>query len=136
MSEFSIGNVFKGALVGGLAAGVVNVGVYAVGAALGAKYLVLPPGGTEMETVSMLRCVVPVVVFAVLAAVVFAALLKITPAKAWKIFLGLSVVVFVLMLPGPFTALTNDLPASLAFEVMHIVASVGIVFGISKLGRA
>ena len=135
MSEFKIGNVFKGALAGGLGAGVVNLGVYALGSALGAKYLVLPPDATQLEVVSMERCFLPSVVFALLAATVFAGLLKVTPAKAWKVFLCLAAVVYVLMIPGPFIAIVDDLTASIAFEVMHLVASAGIVLGIGKFGR-
>jgi len=39
MNAFSVGNVFKAGVVGGIAAGALNFGVYFLGAALGAKYL-------------------------------------------------------------------------------------------------
>jgi hypothetical protein len=37
MSTFSIAGIFKGGAIGGIVAGIVNVGVYVVGASLGAK---------------------------------------------------------------------------------------------------
>jgi hypothetical protein len=39
------------------------------------------------------------------------------------------------MIPGPFMVVPNDIPASVAFEVMHIVGAIAVIGGISKFGR-
>jgi hypothetical protein len=74
----------KGALLGGLAAGVVGVALFFVGEALGATYAPKDPaamGGLErlFAAQPLLNCVMA----AVVSIGVVAALTKLAPARAW-----------------------------------------------------
>lgn len=135
MGNFSIGNVFKAGIGGGVVAGVVNTAIYFAGTALGAKYLAATGAeGAPLEVIAGYRPFVMSVIFATVGAAVFAGLLKVAPAKAWTIFLVLSGLFFVSMIPGPFTVVPNDIAASLAFELMHVVGAICVVGGIAKFG--
>jgi predicted neutral ceramidase superfamily lipid hydrolase len=134
MNTFSIGNVFKAGLIGGIVAGVLNFGVYFIGAALGAKYM--GDNGTGgLELIVSYRALYMSVIFAMVGAAVFAALIKLAPNKAWTVFLVLSVLFFLSMIPGPFLVVHNDVAASISLEVMHIVGAVCVVGAMQRFGR-
>ncbi len=135
MNAFSIGNVFKAGLIGGIAAGILNFGVYFIGTALGAKYMG-DNGAGGLELIASYRAFYMSVIFSMVGAAVFAALIKIAPKKAWTIFLVLSVLFFLSMIPGPFVVVPNDLAASVALEVMHIVGAICVVGAMHRFGRA
>lgn len=86
MSTFSIAGIFKGGAIGGIVAGIVNVGVYVVGASLGAKYLVVASATATPEQVTAPRPFIMSVPFALVGASVLVGLVKLTPARAWTIF--------------------------------------------------
>ena len=134
MNDFSIGNVFRAGLIGGGVAGVLNFGVYFLGAALGAKYMA-DNGAGGLELLVSYRAFYMSVIFAMVGAAVFAAALKIAPNKAWTIFLVLSVLFFLSMIPGPFLVVPNDVAASLSLELMHIVGAVCVVGAMHRFGR-
>ena len=135
MNTFSIAGIFKGGAIGGIVAGIVNVGVYVVGTSLGAKYLVVASATATPEQVTAPRPFIMSVLFALVGASVLVGLVKLTPARAWTIFLVISGLFFASMIPGPFMVVPNDIPASVAFEVMHIVGAICVIGGISKFGR-
>jgi hypothetical protein len=130
------GGVFKGALAGGVAAGAVNVGLYVLGGAMGAKYMMVPPGKTEMEAIPLEMPFIMSVVPALLAAVALVALLKFAPAKAWQGFVGLLVVGFIGMAAGPFMQMGEDMVAACALSVMHVVVVAAIYIGVKKVAPA
>jgi hypothetical protein len=134
MNAFRIGNVFKAGLIGGVVAGVLNFGVYFIGAALGAKYLG-DNGAGGLELIVSYRAFYMSVIFAMVGAAVFAALIKVAPARAWTIFLVLSVLFFLSMIPGPFLVVPNDLAASISLEVMHVVGAICVVGAMHRFGR-
>ena len=134
MNAFSIGNVFRAGLIGGIAAGVLNFAVYFIGAALGAKYMG-DNGAGGLELIVSYRALYMSVIFALAGAAVFAALLKAAPNKAWTIFLVLSALFFLSMIPGPFLVVPNDVAASISLEVMHIVGAVCVVGAMHRFGR-
>ena len=135
MRDFQIGGVFKGALAGGVAAGVANVALYFVGGAMGAKYMMLQPGATEMAPIPFAMPFEMRVGPALVGASLFAALLKFMPAMAWRAFLGASALAYLLMLPGPFMQMNGDMAAIVTLELMHVVLVAAVLGGISKLGR-
>ncbi len=59
--------------------------------------------------------------------------LTVAPAKAWNIYLGVAVVVFLLEAYAPFWGFT-DLKTILILELMHVPPTLLIVGGISRLG--
>lgn len=136
MSDFTIPGVFKGAAAGGAIGGVANVLLYLAGGAAGAGYLMSPPGGGELEPIPLVMPFIMTLVPGLLGAAVMAGLLKFVPAKAWTIFLGLSVLAFLAMLPGPVMQMGDDTAAIVVLEIMHLVAAAAVVGGIHKLGRA
>ncbi|MBL8915109.1 MAG: hypothetical protein JNM17_30675 [Archangium sp.] len=126
--------VAKGALLGGLGAGVVGIALYFVGAALGADFKLKDPASMGgVEVMPPYQPLVPCLMAAVASIIVVAILKKVAPARAWNIYVGIAVVVFLLELYFPFTAFA-DLKTILTLEVMHIPASLGIVLGIKKFG--
>jgi Family of unknown function (DUF6069) len=135
MSDFQAAGAFKGAVAGGVGAGVVNVGLYLAGGAMGAKYLMLAPGTTEAAPIPIAMPFIMSLLPALVGGGVFAALLKFIPARAWTIFLGLSALGFVAMLPGPFLQMSGDTPAIVVLEAMHVVVVAAVLAGIHKLGR-
>lgn len=136
LPDFQAGGAFKGAFAGGIAAGVINVGLYIAGGAMGAKYLMMAPGATEAAPIPIVMPFIMSLAPALLGAAIFAALLKFVPARAWTIFLGLSALAYVAMLPGPLMQMSGDTPAIVALEAMHVVAVAAVLLGIQKLGRS
>jgi len=134
MREIRLGGAIKGALIGGVAAGVLNVGLYFVGAAMGADYKPKTPetlGGLEVLPAfqPLLICLIAAVASSVLLAI----LTKVAPTKAWPLYLAASVVVFLLEFYAPFWAFA-DMTTIVVLEVMHVPATIGIVGGIYALG--
>jgi len=129
--ELTAAGVFKGAAIGGSVAGVVNVGLYFLGSAMGTAYE-MPPGAADAETIPVVMPFIMSLVPGLIGAGVLVALMKFAPKAAWKIFLGLCGVAFVAMLPGPVLQLDGDNVAIVILEVMHVVAVAGVVLGIQK----
>jgi hypothetical protein len=134
MNAFSVGNVFKAGILGGVVAGALNFGIYFLGAASGAKYLG-DNGAGGLELIVSYRAFYMSVIFAMVGAAVFAALIKFAPTRAWTIFLVLSVLFFLSMIPGPFLVVPNDLAASVSLEVMHVVGAICVVGAMHRFGR-
>jgi len=135
MNQFSIGNVFKGGVIGGVAAGILNLVVYVVGTLLGAKYLG-DDGNGGLEVIALYRAFVMSVLFSLVGCALFAGLLKAAPAKAWTIWRVVAGLFFLSMVPGPFVVVPNDIAASVALEVMHVVGAICVVGAVAKFGRA
>jgi hypothetical protein len=135
MSNFTIPGVLKGAAAGGAIGGVANVLLYLAGGAAGAAYLMPQPGGAELAPIPIAMPFIMTLVPGLLGAAVLTGLLKFVPAKAWTIFLVLSAVVFLAMLPGPIMQMGDDIVAIVFLEIMHLVAAVAVVGGIHRLGR-
>lgn len=126
--------VAKGALLGGLGAAVICIGLYFIGAAIGADFKPKDPASMGgVEVMPPYQPLVPCLMAAVVSIIVVAILKKVAPAKAWNIYLGIAVLVFLLEIYLPFTAFA-DLKTILTLEAMHVPASLGIVFGIKKFG--
>jgi hypothetical protein len=126
--------VARGALLGGVGAGVVCIALYFVGAAVGADFKPMHPEAMGGMTVlppfqPMINCVLA----AVVSIAVVALLKKVAPAKAWNIYLGIAVVVFLIELYMPFWAFA-DLKTILTLEAMHLPPTLAIVGGIKKFG--
>jgi hypothetical protein len=63
-------------------------------------------------------------------------LTKVVPDKAWKVFLGLCAVAYLVMLAGPPLQMAEDTAAIVFLELMHVVAVAGAIVGIHKFGRS
>jgi len=118
--------------LGGTAAGLIGVGLYYVGLAMGATFRPKNPedmGGLEMllPFQPLLNCLVA----ATLALGILALLHKLTPARAWPIFVRVAVVAFVLEGYAPFWAF-DDTTTIVILEFMHIPATIGIVWGLGR----
>ena len=77
----------------------------------------------------MVNCVLA----AVVSIGVVTALKKFAPAKAWSIYLGVAVFVFLVELYMPFWAFA-DMKTILTLELMHVPPTLLIVGGIKKFG--
>ncbi len=126
--------ILKGAAIGGAAAGVLNVIVYFAGGAVGAEYLMMPPGATELAPIPVGMPFVLSIVPALIGGGVLIGLTKVVPDHAWKIFLGLCAIAYVVMLGGPPMQMADDTTAIVFLEVMHVVAVAGAIVGIRKFG--
>jgi hypothetical protein len=135
VSNFTISGVFKGAAIGGAIGGVGNVLLYLAGGAAGAAYLMAPPGGGEPAPIPLAMPFIMTLVPGLLGAAILAGLLKFVPARAWTIFLVISALVFLAMLPGPVMQMGDDTVAVVVLEIMHLVAAAGVIGGIHTLGR-
>ncbi len=129
------GNIFKGAAIGGAAAGVVNVVLYFIGGALGAEYSFVQPGMTEAAPIPVPMPFIMSLVPALLAGAALVAATKFMPDKAWNIFVGVLVVGFIAMLGGPPMQLGHDMVAVVVLEVMHVVAVAGIYLGVKRFAK-
>lgn len=134
MREVRLGGAIKGALIGGVAAGVVNVGLYFVGAALGADYKPKDPAALGgLEVLPAFQPLLICVIAAVASCVFLAIASKVTPTKAWPLYLVASVVVFLLEFYAPFWAFA-DMTTIVMLEIMHLPATIGIVGGVYAMG--
>ena len=129
------GNIMKGAAIGGVVAGVVNVILYFIGGALGAEYLI-DQGGPERAPIPMAMPFIMSLVPALIGGVVLIALNKFAPDKAWTIFLVITAIVFIVMFAGPITQLEDDMVAVVILELMHVVVVVEVIWAINKFARA
>lgn len=134
MSEFRAGAIFKGALIGGVAAGILDVGLYFVGKASGATYLIVQQGSAPV-TVPPFQPMVNCVMGALVAAALMSALVKFTGESAWKIFINVAGVVFALFFALPLLMLPGDTLSIVFLEIMHVPAAIGIMGGIRRFGR-
>jgi membrane protein YdbS with pleckstrin-like domain len=118
-----------------VAAGILDVGLYFVGKAFGAKLQVAQHGSAAMAPIPPFMPMVNCVMGALVAAAVMAALVRFAGENAWRIFLGVAVVVFVLFSTLPVVMLPADTLSVVFLEIMHIPAVIGIVGGIRRFGR-
>lgn len=124
----------KGALLGGFAAGAVCIGFYFAGAAAGATFHPKDPAAMGgMEVLPFFQPMVNCLIAGVLSLGVVALLGKVAPGKAWSIYLGIAVVVFLIEAYMPFWAF-DDLKTIVTLELMHLPPTVLIVGGIARFG--
>ena len=126
----------KGAAIGGAAAGVLNVILYVAGGAAGAEYMTMQPGATELAPIPVAMPFILSLVPALIGGGVLIGLTKVVPDKAWKVFLGLCAVAYIVMLAGPPMQMAEDMAAIVSLELMHVVAVAGAIVGIHKFGRS
>ncbi len=128
----SMGKVLGSAVMGGLAAGVVNL-LIAVGAsAAGAPLIGSVQGpGTPAIEIPVFMPLVASVVPAIGAWAVWAGLSKVTAAHV-NIFVGVAVVFGLLSMGGPATLENATTTTKLILGLMHVVAGVGITAGILR----
>jgi len=135
MNDFRTGGIFKGALVGGIAAGTLNIGLFFVGKAAGAKFLLTEPGSAELAPIPPYQPMVNCVMGAIVAAAVMAGLAKVAGKKAWTVFVGVAAAVFLLFFTFPIKMLPGDTLSIVFLEIMHVPAAIGIMVGIWRFGR-
>ena len=133
---FAPGGIMKGAAIGGAAAGVINVILYFGGGAAGAEYMMMPPGATELAPIPVAMPFILSLVPGLLGGGVLIGLTKVVPDAAWKVFLGLCAVAYIVMLAGPPMQMADDMAAIVSLELMHLVAVTGAIVGIYKFGRS
>ena len=124
--------IFTGALAGGAIAGIVNTVLYFIGKAAGAEYSFVQPGTTEAAPIPVFMPFVMSVMPALVLAVIIAVVIKVAPTQAWKAFVGLLVVGFVLMAPGPVMQLGHDMVAVVFLELMHVVEAALLFLAVRK----
>ena len=134
---FRPGGIMKGAALGGAAAGVLNVILYLAGSAAGAEYFMMQPGAAYgmVRPIPIAMPFILSLVPGLLGGGVLIGLTKVVPDKAWKVFLGLCAVAFLVMLAGCPPRQTN-MAAIVSLELMHVVAVAGAIVGIHKFGRS
>ena len=132
---FGPGGIMKGAAIGGTVAGVLNVILYVAGGAAGAEYMMMQPGATELAPIPVAMPFILSLVPELLGGGVLIGLTKVVPDKAWKVFLGLCAVAYIVML-GPPMQMAEDMAAIVSLELMHVVAVAGAIVGIHKFGRS
>ncbi len=127
------GNTLKAAAIGGVIAGVINVVLYYVGKAFGAEYVMT--GGGEPESIPIVMPFAMSLLPALVGGGILVGLNKFAPQKAWAIFLGLSALTFILMIPGPIMQMGDDTAAIVALEVMHVVAVATVICVLNRFAR-
>lgn len=124
--------IFKGALLGGLLSGILNLllalGVTAAGAPLEGA---LAGPATPIIGIPTPMFLVSSVIPAVGAALVYGGLRRLTE-KADTTFVAISVIFGLLSMAGPAMLEGATLPTKAILGLMHVVAGVGIVLGIFR----
>lgn len=126
--------IFKGALIGGGLAGAVNLAIFFVGKAAGANYMISAPG-TDPMPIPLVMPVAATMIAATVGAGVLIGLQKFQPARSWTLFLIITALVVVAYGAAPVLALGSDLTGILSLELMHLVAPVGVLWGIKRWGQ-
>ena len=127
--------IMKGAAIGGAGSGAVNTVLYFIGGALGAEYMMLQPGATELAPIPVFMPFIMSLMPALIGGGVLVALNKFAPDKAWTIFKVLVGVGFAAMLPGPFLQMKGDTVAIVVLEIMHVLVAVDVIRWIKKIAR-
>ncbi len=134
VGQFRTAAIFRGALIGGIAAGILDLGLYFVGKASGASFLVVQKGSVP-RSIPPFMPVANCVLGALVAAAVLTGLVKFFGERAWWLFTMVAAVVFVIFFTLPITTLPGDTRSIAFLELMHIPATLGIVGGIWRFGR-
>ena len=122
----------KGAFLGGAIAGVICVALYFVGGAIGADYRPRDPAALGgLEKLLFFQPMVNCLIAAAVSVAMLAILNKVAPARAWYIYLGIAVVVFLGEAYAPFWAFA-DMKTIAILELMHVPAALGVVGGIHR----
>jgi len=124
----------KGAALGGFGAGVVCVGIYLLAAAIGADFKPRDPAAMGMEVLPYFQPMVTCLVATAVSIGLVALLAKLAGTRAWSIYVGVSVAVFLVELYLPFWAFA-DMRTIAALELMHVPATLGIVGGVYTARR-
>lgn len=132
-SQINTWGAAQGSLLGGFGVGILCTGIYFIGKAAGASYIPRDPAALGSEVLAPFMPLVISSTAAVVAFVVLALLARFAREKAWRVFLGISVLVF--LLEGVLSILTfGDLATIITLEIMHIPVALGIILGIHKFG--
>ncbi len=131
----SMGKVLGGALMGGVAAGVINLSL-AVGASAAGSPLIgsVNGPGTEAVVIPVFMPFLASVLPAFGAWVVWALLNKLTKAPE-AIFVGVAVVFGLLSMAGPAMLENASGGTKGVLSLMHVVAGVGITAGLLRAAR-
>jgi hypothetical protein len=132
-SQINTWGAAKGSLLGGFGAGILCTGIYFIGQAAGASYVPRDPAALGSEVLAPYMPLVISVSAAVVAFVVLALLARFAREKAWPVFLGISLLVF--LLEAVLSILTfGDLATIITLEIMHVPVALGIILGIHRFG--
>ncbi len=132
---FSLGRLAWVAPAAGAVAGTLNMGVYAVAAAVGVVFLMPPTGGGVLEPLPVMMPLVASVVYAGIAGLVLAGLNRFTnnPVRNFLIVVPIAFVLsFVPLLTLPAGV---ALSTKLALGAMHFVAVPIITAGLLLIGK-
>jgi hypothetical protein len=132
-TTFRIPRAVLGGVLGGVAAGIVNVPIYFLGKALGATYI--PADTSYFPVLPWFHLVVPSIVAGIGASVVVAGVALVAKKRAWAIYLVISALVFLAYLIPPFHAFGDPLTVA-TLQVSHVSAAALILGGIYAFGRA
>ncbi len=128
--------IFTGAAIGGAGSGLANVVLYFIGGALGAEYMMMQPGATELAPIPPFMPFIMSLIPALIGGAILVGLDKFAPEKAWPIFLGICGVAFVAMFPGPLMQMKGDTVAIIVLELMHVLVVVDTIRWIKKKARS
>jgi hypothetical protein len=123
-------SILRGGLTGAAIAAAANAIIYFVAKAAGAlpETVLIPNSG---KPIMLVPVIIASIVPAVIATLIFWALVRFTKSPK-KIFIAIAVLVFVATAGGPFSIPDVPMNMVIALDIMHLVAAVGITFGLTS----
>jgi hypothetical protein len=131
--DWRITRLWQAGLLAAVIAAVLNVAVYLAARALGISFLVEPPNQDPTE-VQVAGVIILTVVPLLIATLLYGALRRLT-RQAFRVFLILAVVVFLLLLFPPFAS-ARDFSTAVALILMHVIAAAAVIIALALFERS
>lgn len=129
MNSKSTGSIFKAGVMAAVIAAVVNAILFLIGSTFTFPDTALTPMGQPI--------VLPAVIFmsfvpVLLGTGVYWALNRFMSGNADRIFVAISVIVLVFMIPGPFGIENVDIAQIVILQIMHVVAGGSAIYFLTQ----
>lgn len=129
MTDKTTNAIFKAGLMAGVVAAIINAILFLIGSTFTFPDNALTPMGQPIVLpIVIVMSLVPVL----LGTGVYWALTRFVADKANKIFVAISVVVLLFMIPGPFGIENVDTAQIIILQIMHIVAGGSALYFLTR----
>ena len=131
--SWRLARLWQAGVLGAAFAAVLNAVIYAIAKALGTSFVVQPPSRGASEVTA--GWVIILTILPLLAATLVYGVLRRLTRRAFRIFIVLAVVVFLVMLIPPLGA-ARELSTAAALTLMHVVATAAILGALALFERS
>lgn len=131
--SWRLARLWQAGVLGAAVAAVLNAVIYVTARALGTSFVVQPPNRDPSEV--SIGAVILITILPLLAATLVYGMLRRLTRRAFRMFIVLAAVVFLVMLIPPLGA-ARELSTAVALTLMHAVATAAILGALALFERS